>query len=145
MSSKTKIVVLKMRELIYTAIFVALGIILIILLIYMFSSGKKEKPEETAKSYIPGIYTASITLNNQAIDVEVAVDSDHINSVRFVNLSESVATMYPFMQTALDSIGKQVCETQSLDSITYSDDIKYTANVLLKAIGTALDKAKITK
>ena len=37
MSSKTKIVVLKSKELIYTAIFVVLGILLISLLIYMFS------------------------------------------------------------------------------------------------------------
>ena len=35
MSAKTKIVVLRMKELIYTGIFVALGILLIILLIAM--------------------------------------------------------------------------------------------------------------
>ena len=37
MSSKTKIVVLRMKELIYTGIFVALGILLILLLVYMLS------------------------------------------------------------------------------------------------------------
>ena len=36
MSAKTKIVVLHMKELIYTGIFVALGILLIILLLIMF-------------------------------------------------------------------------------------------------------------
>ena len=42
MSSKTKIVVLHMKEIIYTAVFVALGILLIILLTFMFFP-KKEK------------------------------------------------------------------------------------------------------
>ena len=38
MSAKTKIVVLKMKELIYTAVFVVLGIVLLLLMIFMFSS-----------------------------------------------------------------------------------------------------------
>ena len=44
MSSKTKIVVLHMKEIIYTALFAFLGIILIILLAIMFFPGKKETP-----------------------------------------------------------------------------------------------------
>ena len=40
MSSKTKIVVLKSKELIYTGIFIVLGIMLIMLLFYMFSPGE---------------------------------------------------------------------------------------------------------
>ena len=41
MSSKTKIVVLHMKEIIYTAVFVILGILLIILLAFMFSPKQK--------------------------------------------------------------------------------------------------------
>ena len=41
MSSKTKIVVLKARELIYTGIFILLGILLILLLIFMFVPSHK--------------------------------------------------------------------------------------------------------
>ena len=37
MSAKTKIIVLRMKELIYTGIFIALGLLLIILLIVVFS------------------------------------------------------------------------------------------------------------
>ena len=40
MSSKTKIVVLHMKEIIYTAVFVVLGILLIVLLAFMFSPKK---------------------------------------------------------------------------------------------------------
>lgn len=41
MSAKTKIVVVKAKELIYTALFVCLGIILILLLIFMFAPEEK--------------------------------------------------------------------------------------------------------
>ena len=55
MSSKTKIIVLHMKELIYTAIFAGLGVLLIILLWWMFSSenGTKEGAKETL--YVPGV------------------------------------------------------------------------------------------
>ena len=43
MNSKTKIVVLHVRELIYTGIFAILGILFLILLIIMFLPGNKEK------------------------------------------------------------------------------------------------------
>ena len=47
MSSKTKIVVLHLKELIYTGIFALLGILFIILLIIMFIP--KDKKETNAK------------------------------------------------------------------------------------------------
>jgi len=43
MSSKTKIVVLHLKELIYTGIFAVLGILFIILLIIMFVPKNKEE------------------------------------------------------------------------------------------------------
>ena len=42
MSSKTKIVVLHMKEIIYTAVFAALAVILIVLLLFMFLPKNKE-------------------------------------------------------------------------------------------------------
>lgn len=46
MSSKTKIVVVHMKELIYTGIFLLLGIILLLLLISMFTPQKESAPNE---------------------------------------------------------------------------------------------------
>ncbi len=43
MSSKTKIFVIHMKELIYTGIFILLGIVLILLLISMFTPAKEQK------------------------------------------------------------------------------------------------------
>lgn len=51
MSSKTKIIVLKSKELIYTGIFIVLGILLILLLWYMFSP--KEDEKDTTDTIIP--------------------------------------------------------------------------------------------
>nr|WP_330408435.1 hypothetical protein [Roseburia sp. AF42-8] len=53
MSAKTKIVVLHMKELIYTGIFAVLGILLVLLLVYMFSPDKDEESRETMK-YVAG-------------------------------------------------------------------------------------------
>lgn len=145
MSAKTKIFVFKMRELIYAGILAALGILLIIFLIIMFLPDKKTTsgPSSQAASYIPGKYTSSIALNHQDLDVEVTVDANQITSVQFVNLNESVAVMYPLMESVLEDIETQVLEKQSLDSVTYPDDMKYTSSVLIETIREALDKAKV--
>lgn len=145
MSSKTKIVVLHLKELIYTAIFAVLGILLILLLIFMFLPDKKADSEtEETMQYAAGVYTSSIQLNDNAIDVEIVVDANHINSISLVNLDESTAAMYPLMQPALDNISQQIYEKQSLDNINYGEDSQYTSTVLLNAIHSALDKAAYT-
>ena len=140
MSSKTRIVVLHMKEIIYTAIFAVLTIILVFLLLFMFSPQKKNA-QTLEKKYIPGIYTSTLTLNNNALEVEVTVDESHINSIRFSNLDESVTTMYPLIQPAIEDIAEQVYERQSLDEIQYSSDNPYTSQSILNAIDTALKKA----
>ena len=152
MSAKTKIVVLHMKELIYTGIFAALGILFLVLLIMMFlpDKDKTDAPDptpqpdtaETASLYIPGIYTTELVLGSQSIDVEVIVDKDSITSIRMVNLNDAVTTMYPLLQPTFDSICEQVYAQQSLENITYTTDSKYTSLVLLEAIQNSLDKAK---
>lgn len=142
MSAKPKIVVLKMKELIYGAIFVGLGLLLVILLMVMFMKPKSNQNTPTGK-FTSGVYTSSIILSGQAIDVEVTVDRDHINSIRFVNLSEDIATMFPLMETTLDSLTEQILSQQSLENLRYSEDAKYTTIVLVRAIQDALDKASV--
>lgn len=154
MSAKTKIVVLHMKELIYTGIFCLLGILFLVLLLMMFLPGrdKDTAPEESAEPasaqasiYIPGIYTTELVLGNQSIDVEVIVEEDAITSIRLVNLNEAVTTMYPLLEPTLDSICSQIYESQSLDEVTYTSDSKYTSLVLLEAIQSSLEKAAIAK
>ena len=155
MSAKTKIVVLHMKELIYTGFFAVLGVLLVLLLILMFLPGKDKKdppapepePEvtQTSSLYIPGIYTTELVLGSESIDVEVIVDKNSVTSIWMVNLGEAVTTMYPLLQPTFDSICEQVMEQQSLDSITYTTESKYTSLVLLEAIQNSLDKAKASE
>lgn len=161
MSSKTKIVVLHMKEVIYTAIFIGLGILLLIFLIILFLPDKGTAlPQETtpvptdtispgpdittssSSLYIPGLYNTELVLNDQIINVEVIVDADRITSVKLVNLSETVTTMYPLLQPAFDSLATQIIETQSIEDITYAQESKYTSLVLLEAVRKCLEKAQ---
>lgn len=142
MSVKTKIVVLHMKELIYTVIFVVLAILLISLFVFMFGQEKKEESTDTMK-YTPGKYTSSIVFNDHTIDVEVVVDENRINSISLVNLDESVATMYPLMQPALDQISQQIYEKQTLEGLDYGTENQYTSTVLIDAIKDALAKAQV--
>ncbi len=143
MSAKTKIWVFHMKELIYTAIFIALGIVFLLLLVFMFSAGKKaETAEALPTRYTAGIYTASMTLGGNPVEIAVTVDEDYISSIRFRQLDETVAAMYPLMEPALNALSDQICASQSLDNISYSEDSQYTSLMLMSAIRTALSKAE---
>ncbi len=146
MSSKTKIVVLRMKEIIYTAIFVGLGILLITLFLVMFRPKKDAVPTSgDPVHYVPGVYSSVITLNSQDINVEVAVDSKKITSVTLVPLSEAVTTMYPLMQPAMDNLSQQIINNQSTKNVSYATESRYTSGVLLKAVDQAIAKAQITE
>lgn len=143
MSSKTKIVVLHMKEVVYTIIFLILAIVLGVLLFFMFGPGKDKAASAGAQArYKAGVYSTSIVLNDNTFDVEVTVDSDRIKSIDLVNLSESTTAMFPLMEPALESLASQIYASQSLENITYSEDNKYTSMLLLDAIQTALKKAE---
>lgn len=143
MSAKTRIWVFHMKELIYTAIFIALGILFLLLLIFMFSSGRETASVENLPSkYTAGIYTASMTLGGNPVEIAVTVDEDYISSIHFRQLDETVSAMYPLMEPALDSLSAQICEAQSLDHISYSEESQYTSQMLMSAIQTALSKAE---
>ena len=75
----------------------------------------------------------------------MTVDESHINSIRFTNLNESITTMYPFIEPAIEDIAEQVYKNKSLDNIQYSSDTPYTSQLIVQAIETALKKAGTTK
>lgn len=142
MSSKTKIVVLHTKEVIYTGIFVVLSVVLAVLLFLMFGKNKNADPASADAIYHAGVYTSPITLNDNTFDVEVKVDENHINSISLVNLSETTTAMYPLVEPALDALSDQIYTSQSTENITYSEENKYTSMLLLEAIDNALEKAR---
>ena len=98
--------------------------------------------EESPSPYTAGIYTTSLMLGGNPVEIAITVDQDYISSIRFRQLSESVAAMYPLMEPALDALSAQICETQSLENLSYSEDSQYTSLMLVSAIKTALAKAE---
>lgn len=145
--AKTKIVVIQMKELIYTAIFAGLGILLILLLVFMFFPSKKdsEKTGDSSSSakYNPGVYNSQIELGDSTLNLEVVVDSDQVKSVSFINLEESVTTMYPLVKPSLESIEKELVKGTALEEIPLSEKSKYTESLLIEGVKTALNKALV--
>ncbi len=143
MSSKTKIIVLRMKEIIYTAIFIGLGILLILLLLVMFRPKRKAAPHRKRT-----IHTRRLCFLHypwaQEVNVEVSVDANRITSVTLVPLSDAVATMYPLMQPSLNNLTSQILDSQSLENISFPEETRYTSQVLLQAIKKALKKAAPT-
>ena len=140
MNKKAKIVVLHMKELIYTGLFLILGILFAVIIVLMFSGKDSESVSNTL--YTPGQYTTTLTFNGSAADVKVTVDEDSITAIDLDNLEESVSVMYPLMEPALEELTAQILETQSLDNISYAEDRQYTSMLLLDAIASSLEQAK---
>lgn len=141
--SRTKIFVIHLKEIIYTAIFAGLGILLILLLIIMFLNKKDDSaPTMATPKYTPGVWSSSILINDTSLNIEVVLDEDHINSVRVVNIDEAVTAMYPLIEPALDDITEQIEDGVSLDSITISENHKYTQQLLLDAVKATIAKAE---
>ena len=170
MSANTKIVVLRRKELLYTGIFAALGVLFIILLLMLLlpgkdtyaSSGAPDSPDSTAatempdnvadvsngavadtgNTYIPGIYTTELILGSETVNVEVIVNDHAITSVSLADASEALTTMYPLLETTMESLNDQLCEMQDPEQVTYSAETRYTSLVLLEAVKASLEKAK---
>ncbi|MBQ1689272.1 MAG: hypothetical protein II073_08350 [Lachnospiraceae bacterium] len=140
--TNTKIVILHRRELIYTAIFVGLiGIFLLLTLILFFPGTHTKEPKQQAL-YKPGIYTTTMRLNDSQLNLEVVVDTNHINDVSFTNLDDSVSAMYPLLAPSLKEISSQLANNIPLSEVEVKKDGKYTQTLLLEYIKKALKKAK---
>ena len=169
MSANTKIVVLRRKELLYTGIFAALGVLFVILLLMLLlpgkaadTSGAPDSPDSTAETvmpdnvadvstgavadtgntYIPGIYTTELILGSETVNVEVIVNDHAITSLCLADPDETLTTMYPLLEPTMDSLSEQICETQDLSQVTYSAETRYTSLVLLEAVKASLEKAK---
>ena len=156
MSGSTRIVVISLKKLIIMICIIAALIILAAIFIFggnssdaakstgvnISTSTDTVKKNTSCPTYSPGVYTSSILLNGTPIDIQVTVDSDNINNIEMVNLSESVQTMYPMLNSSFDEIKTAVINNGSTDNITYNAGSKYTATMLLSAIDSALAKAR---
>lgn len=105
------------------------------------TAAKETSASANTAAYVPGVYTTSLIINDNVVDVEVTVDENNINDIQIVNLDEAVTTMFPLIEPVFDDLAEKILKTQSLENITYADDNKYTSTVLLNAIKASLQKA----
>ena len=103
MQSDTRIFVFRLRQLLTFLLVLIILIAAAVFILFVISSSKKDVQTSPASAYTAGVYTSSITLNNQSVDIQVVVDKDHIKSASIVNLDESVAAMYPLLTTSMDA------------------------------------------
>ncbi len=154
--SKTKIVVFKLKELLLTAALVVFGIVILLLVIAMVSMDNESTPgiggsaatghsTETSALYYPGVYTSTMELNDTTIHLELVCDSDHINSVRLINLDEAVETMYPLLSPALEDLELQLSKNIPVEELKFTEGSTYTQTLLVEAIEKTLEKAEITE
>ena len=130
----TKIIVLRMKELIYTAIFAGVGIILLLLIVYLFvGKGRSEGKQDTADA-------KDITLGESTASLEVALDTDHIKSVKIVPLDESITTMYPLMEPAVKSVSNQLAAGVAPEEVELTKESKYTQQIIVDAVEEILEE-----
>lgn len=142
MGANTKIFVFKAKELIYTGIFLVLGILFLVLLIFMFLPKQEQNSNrEPVMEYLPGVYTSSIHLGGSSVDVKVTIADDKVTSISLSNLSEETAAMYPLLQSTVDDINKQLETAASIEELTFDSDSQYTNTLLKQAMQNAISKA----
>lgn len=155
--SRTRIVIFQMKEIIYTAVFVGLGILLLVLLFFMFwpgkgkesastsspaaISGSKKSASTSSGKYIAGVYSSELTLGESKINLRVSLDKDRVKSVEVVNLKESVETMYPLIKPAVKEISDQLAQDIAPDQVVLSDDSPYTSQLILDTVCQVMNEA----
>ena len=192
MSSNTKIVVLRSKEIVYALVLLVVSVLIIMVAVSLFMPSKdtaspvpaqnaEETPEQaplqnpsqtvpnTAPStttptgtsqtsstvtntnttaqntYVPGIYTSTLLLGAANVELQVAVDKNHINSITLTNLDESVTTLYPLMSPTLSELSAVILSEQSIENVSYGEENRYTSMLLMQAITAALNKATVSE
>lgn len=142
---KTRIVVIRMKEIIYTSIFIGIGILLIILLVFVLKPKTEKQNDQTSAKFNAGVYTSTLSLNNTALNLEVTIDPDRITSIRLINIDDTVTTMFPLLKPALSDLESQIIEKQGTADIKMSDDSRYTQTLLLNEIDAIINEASINQ
>ena len=169
MSSNTKIVVLRSKEIVYALVLLVVSVLIIMVVVSLFmpsgdsaanpsapaqnaeESSSTESSESAAAAtdipslYVPGIYSSTLLLGSSNVELQITVDKDHINSISMTNIDESIATLYPLMSPTLDNLSAAILEQQSLDNISYTEENRYTSMLLMQAITATLDKARVSE
>ncbi len=134
----TKFVVVKAKELVKTAVFAVLGVIIIVGLITFFLNMGKD---EDTGLYRDGTYYGEMNVGQETAEIAVTVEDGAIADISMEDPGEAVAAFYPLLETAAEEVGREVVATQSL-TIEVDPENAHSAQLVLNAIAEGLEKAK---
>lgn len=134
----TKFVVVKAKELVKTAVFAVLGVIIIVGLITFFLNMGKD---EDTGLYRDGTYYGEMNVGQEMAEIAVTVEDGVIADISMEDPGEAVAAFYPLLETTAEEVGREVVATQSL-TIEVDPENAHSAQLVLNAIAEGLEKAK---
>ena len=134
----TKFVVVKAKELIKTAVFAVLGVIILVGLITFFLH---MGDEENTGMYRDGTYYGEMELGGEITEIAVEIKNGEIADVSMEEPAEAVAVFYPLLETAADEVGQAVVATQSL-TVEVEPENAHSAQLILDTIAECLQQAE---
>lgn len=148
----TKIIVVHLKQIIKSIIFLLIAFALIALLIINFipknniynpdsKKNNKAKARAINSLYIPGDYFSQIILHSKPVKIQVSVDQNKILAIKLNDINKSQEVFYPLLKPTLEKISREIIQYQSLD-IPIKKDSVFTEKILLDAVDNALQKAK---
>lgn len=163
-----KFVVIKLRELVKTAVFAVLGIIMIAGFIWFFLSMRndgnhselfemqqyEEKRMQAMfetksileatdmKQYQDGTYYTDIVTSQAEGKLKVKVFGGKISEIDLENDREEIMVFYPLLESVVEEVAREVIKNQSFD-IQVSEQNAYSAYLILQSVANALEMAMI--
>lgn len=134
----TKFVVVKARELIKTAVFAVLGVIIIVGLITFFLH---MGDEENTGMYRDGTYYGEMEVGGEVTEIAVEIRDGQIADISMEEPAEAVTVFYPLLETAAEEVGQAVVATQSL-TVEVEPENAHSAQLILDTIAECLKKAE---
>lgn len=132
----TKFMVVKAKELIKTAVFAVLGVIILVGLIAFFLNMGKDDG-----AYRDGTYYGEMQLGGETAEVAVTIADGRIADVSMEETTEAVAVFYPLLAEVTETVGQAVIENQSAQIAVESEN-PHSAQAVLDAVAECLTQAE---
>lgn len=134
----TKFVVVKAKELVKTAVFAVLGVIILVGLITFFLHMGEDA--DTGR-YRDGTYYGEMKTGGEMTEIAVVIADGEIASVSLGETTEAVAVFYPLLESITAEVGQAVVESQSL-TVEVAPENAYSAQLVLDAVAECLEQAE---
>ena len=130
--------VVKAKELIKTAVFAVLGVIIIVGLITFFLH---MGDEENTGMYRDGTYYGEMEVGGEVTEIAVEIRDGQIADISMEEPAEAVTVFYPLLETAAEEVGQAVVATQSL-TVEVEPENAHSAQLILDTVAECLEKAE---